>query len=552
MSKRAFASLFIAVILIGAGLRLARLDLRPMHHDEANQALKFGHLLEAGEYRYDLSDHHGPSLYYLSLPFALTLSGRSLPALSETTLRLVTASFGLGTMLLFLLFIPMIGRTAVAWSSLALAVSPVMTYFSRFYIQETLLVFFLVGFVASVWRYVRRPAWGWAAAAGLCAGMMYATKETSIIAFGAAAAAFVLARHGWKGLAGPLSPSSSSSRPSSSSALSLSSSSADSLARSVKKKDEPVRPGARWSHLALAAALALGVSFLFFSSFLGNPRGFADSILSFKIYFTRAGEGGFHVQPWHYYLGKLAYSPGQGGPFWSEGLILVLAAAGAVAAFASRRAGREESPFPRFLVFYSALAAAVYSAIPYKTPWNLLPFTVGFILLAGTGAASLVSLPRRKAARLGAALVLAAGFLHLGVQSWRANFVYPADTRNPYVYAQTSPDYLRLVRRIEDLAALAPDGRNMLVKVIAGPHETWPLPWSLRRFGRVGYWQDAAAAGDVGRPPVVISSAEEAASLDPVLGADYQSEFYGLRPGTFLVVFIRSDLWESFLKSRGR
>ena len=26
------------------------------------------HLLEAGEYRYDLSDHHGPSLYYLSLP----------------------------------------------------------------------------------------------------------------------------------------------------------------------------------------------------------------------------------------------------------------------------------------------------------------------------------------------------------------------------------------------------------------------------------------------------------------------------------------------------
>ena len=522
MRKRAFGSLFLAVPS-ARRLRLARLDLRPMHHDEANQAVKFGALLEEGEYVYDKTDHHGPSLYYLSLPFALTLSGRSLPALSETTLRLVTASFGLGTMLLFLLFVPMMGRTAVAWSALALAVSPVMTYFSRFYIQETLLVFFLVGFVASVWRYVRRPAWGWAAAAGLCAGMMYATKETSIIAFGAAAAAFV-----------------------------LSSSSAGSLARPVKKKDEPVRPGARWSHLALAAVIALGVSFLFFSSFLGNPRGFVDSILSFKIYFTRAGEGGFHVQPWHYYLGKLAYSPGQGGPFWSEGLVLVLAAAGAVAAFASRRAGREESPFPRFLVFYSALAAAVYSAIPYKTPWNLLPFTAGFILLAGTGAASLVSLPRRKDGRLGVALVLAAGFLHLGFQSWWANFVYPADTRNPYVYAQTSPDYLRLVRRIEDLAALAPDGRNMLVKVIAGPHETWPLPWSLRRFGRVGYWQNTVAAGDVGRPPVVISSAEEAANLNPVLGADYQSEFYGLRPGTFLVVFIRSDLWESFLKSRGR
>ena len=156
------------------------------------------------------------------------------------------------------------------------------------------------------------------------------------------------------------------------------------------------------------------------------------------------------------------------------------------------------------------------------------------------------------AVKLGVALVLAAGFLHLGLQSCRANFVYPADTRNPYVYAQTSPDYLRLVRRIEDIAALAPDGRNMLVKVVADPHETWPLPWSLRRFGRVGYWQDAASAGDVGRPPVVISSAGETAKLDPVLGADYQSEFYGLRPDTLLTLSIRNDLWESFLKGRGR
>jgi len=324
------------------------------------------------------------------------------------------------------------------------------------------------------------------------------------------------------------------------------------LAGSTKGFDDLARPRGRWLHPVLGAAIALAVAFLFFSSFLGNSRGFVDSILSFKVYFMRAGEGGFHVQPWHYYLGKLAYSPGHGGPFWSEALILVLAAAGAVAAFASRRAAREEASFPRFLVFYSALAAAVYSAIPYKTPWNLLPFTVGFILLAGTGAASLASLPRHKAVKLGVTLILAAGFLHLGLQSRRANFVYPADTRNPYVYAQTSPDYLKLVRRIEDIAALAPDGRNMLVKVVAGPHETWPLPWSLRRFGRVGYWQDAASAGDVGRPPVVISSAGETAKLDPVLGEDYQSEFYGLRPDTLLTLSIRNDLWESFLKSRER
>ena len=52
----------------GLALRLARLDVRPMHHDEANQAVKFGALLEHGEYRYDAYDHHGPTLYFLTLP----------------------------------------------------------------------------------------------------------------------------------------------------------------------------------------------------------------------------------------------------------------------------------------------------------------------------------------------------------------------------------------------------------------------------------------------------------------------------------------------------
>ncbi len=547
MSKRAFASLFIAVFLLGAALRLARLDLRPMHHDEANQALKFGLLLEKGEYRYDRTDHHGPSLYYLTLPFALALSGKSLGELSETTLRLVTVSFGLGTLLLFLLFIPMIGRAAAAWGSLALAVSPVMVYFSRFYIQEAILVFFLVAFVAAVWQYVRRPGWIPAAAAGFCAGMMYATKETSIIAFGAAAAGLLLA-----GPKGRSSGVTDTPEPRTAKGGYIRAPGGVPAAGGKLKKKGWAASGRAWVHGLLGLAVAAMVSFLLFSSFLQNPGGFVDSILSFKVYFARAGEGGFHVQPWPYYLGKLAFSPGHGGPFWTEGLILALALAGAVAAFASKRPGAGEVRFRKFLVYYSALAAAVSSAIPYKTPWNLLPFYVGFIMLAGTGAAALVALPRRNAAKLAVALALAAAFVHLGFQSYRASFVYPADTRNPYVYAQTSPDFTRLIRRVEDVASLTPDGRRMLIKVIAGPYETWPLPWSLRNYTRVGYWQEAGAARDIDRPPVIISSAEETAKIAPVLETDYQSEFYGLRPDVLLTLSVRNDLWESLLKGRAR
>ena len=43
-------ALVALALAAGLALRLTRLDARPMHHDEANQALKFGALLERGEY----------------------------------------------------------------------------------------------------------------------------------------------------------------------------------------------------------------------------------------------------------------------------------------------------------------------------------------------------------------------------------------------------------------------------------------------------------------------------------------------------------------------
>jgi uncharacterized protein (TIGR03663 family) len=516
MNKKAFAGLFLLVLIAGAGLRLADLGRRPMHHDEANQALKFGALLERGEYRYDKSDHHGPSLYYLSLPLARALGAETLAALSERTLRLVPAFFGVGVILLLLLFPHLMGREAALWSALALAVSPVMVYFSRFYIQETLLLFFLAGFVASLWRYKRRPSWAWALAAGVFAGMMYATKETSVIAFVSVAAAFL----------------------------------ATSLFKSGKEKDRPAAPKSISLLIGIAAATAL--SFLLFTSFFQNPRGWLDSILSFKFYFVRAGEAGFHIHPWNYYLRTLAFSKSGPGPVWSEAFILILAAAGIAAALGRRSSSPGGRPSLIFFAFYTLFSTASYSLIPYKTPWNILPFYLGFVLLAGSGAAALLGAWRTRWARTLFSLLLAAGFIHLGVEAWRASFVYPADPRNPYVYAQTSPDFLKLVGRVEELAAIHPDHERMLIKVVAGPYETWPLPWYLRRFDRVGYWQDAAGAGSFEEAPVVIADSEQSGRLESRLSPSYQSEYYGLRPNVLLVLYARTDLWEAYLKSRAQ
>ena len=512
MSKKpAFYGLFLLAVCAAILFRVVRLDLRPMHHDEANQAVKFGELLEREEYRYDPVEHHGPTLYYFSLPFAWIGSGRSFAALDEVTLRLVPALFGVGIVLLLLLLKDGFSRSSIVFSGIFVAVSPLMVFYSRFYIQETLLVFFLLGTIAASWRYHVDRTWRWAAATGFFIGLMYATKETCIIALGALFIGLLLARI---------------------------------FTRESIGKKPPI------SHAFILLGSAFVVAFLFFSSFFQNPKGIMDSVLSFQTYFSKAGDAGFHSYPWPYYLKMLSFSRFGNGPVWSEALILVLAIFGCVAAFYSKSQKNSSPLFMRFIFFFTLLATAIYSLIPYKTPWNMLPFFIGIILLAGNGAAFLLDRSKNLASWSLILLIICAGIFHLGYQAHSANFRFHADSRNPYVYAQTNTDFLNLVQRVNDIAQYHHDQKDMLIKVITHPDEAWPLPWYLRVFTRVGYWQEAEKAGVLEDVPVVISSIDKTEHLLAELQQTHQGEFFGLRPEVLLAVHIRKDLWEKFLESR--
>ena len=94
----------------------------------------------------------------------------------------------------------------------------------------------------------------------------------------------------------------------------------------------------------------------------------------------------------------------------------------------------------------------------------------------------------------------------LGIQ-----FPYAADQKNPYVYAQTSPDLFRLVRKIEDLAASSLQEKQTLIKVMAPEDDFWPLPWYLRSFKNVGWW---GALQPDPYAPIMIVSARFHAALD--------------------------------------
>ena len=180
----------------------------------------------------------------------------------------------------------------------------------------------------------------------------------------------------------------------------------------------------------------------------------------------------------------------------------------------------------------------------------MLPFYIGFLILAGYGAAFLMRISHKLWIKGIIVACLGIGVLHLGQQSSRACFKYYADERNPYVYAHTSTDFLNLVQRINQIYPLHPDEQEMLIMVAASPYETWPLPWYLRGFSRVGYWQKVDNSLPWNQAGIIISSTDNLNKLIVLLEGGYVSEFYGLRPDVLIALHVKQDLWDKFLREK--
>ena len=68
----------------------------------------------------------------------------------------------------------------------------------------------------------------------------------------------------------------------------------------------------------------------------------------------------------------------------------------------------------------------IYSAIPYKTPWNMLSALHGLILLAGVGASAMIVIPRRGSTRVVVICLLLLGAQDLARQARLATREYSA------------------------------------------------------------------------------------------------------------------------------
>jgi uncharacterized protein (TIGR03663 family) len=504
-------AIFLAAILVAAVLRFPDLAARPMHADEAVHAEKFGTLLEGGGYAYDPAEYHGPTLYYLALLPAWLRGQSRYVDIDEVTLRVLPAALGVALVAAHVFARGILGTTGAAAAALLAAVSPAMVFYSRYFIHETALVLFSFGALLATCRYLAgRARTTTAVFAGACAGLMLATKETALIALGCLPLALLVTR-----VSG--------------------------------RRVVAVR------HVAVTALVAGVVAAAFFTSFLTRPEGVVDAVRAYGLYLDRAGGASWHVQPWWYYLRLLVHFPSDGTPFWTEGLILLLAIVGAAAGWAKRVPGADPSAL-RLIGVSTVLMLVAYSAIPYKTPWCLLGFLHGLILLAGAGAAFLVRSVPRAVGKAGAVVALAAAIGHLGWQAFQGSLRFAADPRNPYVYAHTGADVFAIAARVKEIARAHPDGPSLHVQVVSG-RNMWPLPFYLRGMPRVGWWTAAPASGP-NAPLILLTPDREADVVRRLydLPPPGERELYvsifdrpvELRPGVEVRGYAANGLWEEY------
>ena len=498
LRDRLWWGLFAFVLGIALWLRTDALGVRPMHADEANQAVKLGALLERGEYAFDPRDHHGPTLYYFGLVPAWIRQERTLAQLTETTVRLTPAFFGVFVVGLVALAAAPLGRGGAWAAAVFAALAPASVYFSRYFIQETLLVAFTVGAWVAATRCWQTGRTRWGLVAGIAVGLMQATKASAPLFAVAAAIAWGVMSCGR--------------------AKALRASAVDSGAAEGNGGVPAPRP---WKAPLMWGSFGFAIVFVvFYSSFFTHAAGLRDAFLTYGPMSGRvAMQTSGHEKPWWYY-GSLFWWQRQGGYIWDQSLFLGLAVAGGALAVVVR------DRFARGVAVYFVLIAAALALTPYKTPWVAVNLVPPMAILA----ASALSTAARwgNGVRVPVALTFATAVALLSWQVRRAVFQRPADARNPFAYVHSGPD----VRKLPALVERAGPGP---IKIVS--EEYWPLPWYLRNVGDVGYW---TAVPDDCDGALVLCSANLAEAVKARLKFEYRESYLGLRPGFVLVVFTRT------------
>jgi uncharacterized protein (TIGR03663 family) len=558
----------VSIFFVAAVLRLYDLNLVPLHHDEGVNGNFLVRLVREGVYHYDPANYHGPTLYYFAAIFPRLLrlffgpSAQNNYGLTTTTIRLVPALFGLATVGLIFALRRNLGTIATLGAALMLAISPGAVYLSRYFIHETLFVFFTLGLVVAVLKFYEQARLIYLILAAISAALLFATKETAMISAGVLLIALIITPV-YRSLTRASSASGRKKQK-----RKITATDDNSFASFVERVGGGGKLAA-WIGLALLVFIT--VYLLFYSSFFTNyPKGVYDSLKTFEFW-TKTGKEA-HKHP------KVTY-------FWwlllQESPLLVLGAIGAaVAVF------KPVKSFALFCALWAFGLIAAYSLIAYKTPWLALNFVLPLALCGGVALEAFYGeLVRREFSvrmrwlALAAILLIATGPLPglarvfdqvvstdpwpglltalrqteihgktfiPGYQTIDLNFInYDNDNRYyVYVYAHTRRETLKLVEEINSIAQRSHQGPATGLTIVSPDY--WPLPWYLRDYNRIGYYGRMTPSTE----PMILASSSQAAEVQATYGDRYrqvQSGFnpegsFPLRPGVDLLLYARREL----------
>lgn len=509
----------LLAIALGLGTSYRFIDLakKPMHTDEAILAMKSQEYWQTGTFEYDPKDYHGPFLHHLT-KWIGDVRGWHPDTLTEEHVRWVVALCGLLLVITPLLFLDVIGRTSAGVSALLLAASPMMTYYSRYYIMEVPFVLLTALFIATMWQWAKGKNKLWLVPAGVLLGLMHATKETFVLNVAALLAGVAVVK-----LMG----------------LNFEINSRSYGFRSFTKKPKPW-----WAWVVFIAAAAFSSVWMFSNGFK-DWQYVTESVTTYQSYLGRSQGAGGHEKPWDYYLSLLFWR--KQGFQWSEALIGGLAIVGMLNAFLDRRRADHKRAFLVCFSTYTLVLLVIYCLIPYKTPWSVLAVSYAFAVLAGLGARTIFRVfTEVPIIKIALALFLAGGIYNLCQQTSRAtDFTQPhktvyavSDLRNPYSYSHTSTSLVELADYIHQLAGKHAAGKSMPVQIIQG-ESGWPLPWYLRDMTHVGYQTTAPKKLDA---PVILVDANRVREVSDRLKSDYESSFWRLRTNVALVLLVEKSL----------
>jgi uncharacterized protein (TIGR03663 family) len=564
ISNRYWIGGSVLVVLVAAILRLIWLPFKPFHHDEGVNGWFMTNLVRQGTFKYDPQNYHGPTLYYF------TLASTYLFGLTDFAVRFVPALFGILVVILILYLRRYIGTFGALAAAMLVALSPGMSFISRYFIHEILFVFFTFAVVVAVMQFIERERAGQAAigtmsllllicllpgtlnfasavgganqAVKIGAGLAFFGVEIVIVyflmrslgAWNAGRPIYLLLAAASASLAFATKETAFISFGTMAIAL---------VCVFVWRKfwtedengwSEPVELGfknffaafgdsqSRIVLIALCVIIFAYVWVLFFTSFFTYPEGINASFKAYDLW-TKTGtkdhaENGF----WAYVKWG----------FKIEAPILILGALGTGLAFWKAR-----HRFAMFAALWGFGLLAAYTLIPYKTPWLALNFLLPIAIIAGYGINEL-AVSRQLWQRASAAFLAAIAFGVCAYQAIDINFYRYDDDSQPYVYAHTRRAFNEMVGEIDRIAKKS--GKNNDASIVVVSPDYWGLPWNLRDYPNAGFYGQITPTSTA---EIIVGKTDQQAQIEVEYGGHYlYTGTYALRPGVDLMLYVRKDL----------